>query len=136
MMIRYKAGYKYVLAEDYHTQIAIYPRVLIETDYVTLTRDGRLTIRAGYCWDGPSGPSIDTRTFLRGSLVHDVLYQLMRHQFLLPEEWRKTADQILQRICINDGMWLIRAWWVYFGVRFGGGPGSSRRGKKPILIAP
>jgi hypothetical protein len=32
----------------------------------------------GYAWNGPSGPTLDTRNFMRGSLVHDALYQLMR----------------------------------------------------------
>lgn len=75
-----------------------------------------LHISRGYCWDGPSGPTIDTENFMRGSLVHDALYQLMReHSFY--RQWRDDADQILKRICLEDGMSKVRAAWVYWGVK-------------------
>ncbi len=30
----------------------------------------------------PNGPTIETKTFMRASLVHDALYQLMREEHL------------------------------------------------------
>ena len=45
--------------------------------YVSLTRDGYLEIGAGFVWDGPSGPAVDTVSFLRASLVHDAGYWLI-----------------------------------------------------------
>ena len=59
-MIQYKAGYKYQLTKDHTEQLAIKPERLILTGYLKLTPNGVLTIRAGYAWDGPSGPAIDT----------------------------------------------------------------------------
>ena len=123
-IISYKGGYKYQLRETYTVFISIKPSVPILTQYIDLYTDGRLVIKEGYAWDGPSGPTIDTQTFMRGSLVHDALYQLMRENYLSRIEYREEADKILRQLCLEDGMWHIRAWWVYWGVRFFGGPAS------------
>lgn len=71
---------KYRLNEPYIVNIAAFlrPEHEIRRSYGVLTVDGDLSIRRGYSWDGPSGPTIDTGTFMRGSLVHDFLYQLLR----------------------------------------------------------
>lgn len=118
MRIKYRAlgGYKYILAEDYTVAVDIRPNEPIVTPYISLSTGGILSIRAGYAWDGPSGPAIDTRNFLRGSIVHDALYQLIRLG-LLPQSTRAQADAELRRICREDGMSALRAWWVYSAVR-------------------
>lgn len=132
MSIFYREGYKYQLAEDYQVKIEIKPHAFILTEYVRLDIDGLLSICKGYAWDGPSGPAIDTLNFMRGSLIHDALYQLMRERHLDAEKLRDVADRILRRVCIEDGMTSLRAWWVYQGVRFGGGPAASEPPKPPI----
>ena len=132
MKIRYRDGYKYQLAEDYQVVVEIKPKAFILTEYVRLDIDGMLSICKGYAWDGPSGPTIDTLNFMRGSLVHDALYQLMRGKHIDPSAYREPADRILQRICIEDGMSSLRAWYVYQGVRFGGGPAASDPAEPPI----
>lgn len=135
MSIAYKSGYKYQLAVDYAVIIPIAPAAPVITEYLTLDRQGRLTIKEGYAWDGPSGPAIDTRNFMRGSLVHDACYQLIRERHLGPE-CREAADRVLRTICLEDGMSSVRAWWVYWGVRWGGGPAADPAHEKPILRAP
>lgn len=75
--ILYKEGYKYQLAEEYTISIPIKPDSNIISDYIDLNNDGELVIKKGYAWDGPSGPTIDSLNFMRGSLVHDALYQLI-----------------------------------------------------------
>lgn len=130
--IRYREGYKYQLAEDYQVIISIKPEKFILTEYIRLDIDGMLSICEGYAWDGPSGPAIDTKNFMRGSLVHDALYQLMRERHLDPETLRDDADRILRKICLEDGMTSLRAWWVYQGVRFGGGPSATEPDKEPV----
>jgi hypothetical protein len=87
-------------------------------------------------WDGPSGPTIDSLTFMRGSLVHDALYQLMRENHLNHSEYREPADRVLQKICKEDGMWSLRAWWVYHGVRLFADPAADPADKKPVTRAP
>ena len=135
-VIQYRSGYKYQIVEDYVVQLPELVNVpYCRSEYITLL-NGELRIREGYAWDGPSGPTIDTRNFMRGSLVHDALYQLMRENHLDHDKYRDTCDRILQRICIEDGMWQIRAWWVYQGVRFGAGPAADPINDKPVLHAP
>ncbi len=134
--IEYKCGYKYQLAAEHVADVGVIPRSDILTDYIDLTTDGRLTIKRGYAWDGPSGPTIDTSTFMRGSLVHDALYQLMRHGLIGKEEWREQADKEMRRICREDGMCRMRAWWVYWAVRLFADKAASREKRKKVKVAP
>lgn len=125
-MIHYHSGYKYQLARDYYIQLrGLNPNRLYSNDYFAITPSGYLTVRRSYAWDGPSGPTIDTKNFMRGSLVHDVLYQLIGLG-VLPYSDRIRADEILREICLEDGMSKIRAWWVYKGVRIGGSEPARR----------
>lgn len=132
--ISYREGYKYQLANDYQVEIDIRPVEFILTHYIRLDVDGTLTICEGYAWDGPSGPTIDTKNFMRGSLVHDALYQLLR-EGRLAAQLRTAADCELRKICLQDGMSAVRAAWVYAGVRFGGGP-SAEQADNPTVEAP
>jgi len=68
---------------------------------------------------------------MRGSLVHDALYQLMR-EGALPIVYREEADRLLRRICIEDGMSRLRAAWVLRGVRLGGASSAA----PDLLTAP
>ena len=133
--IKYKPGYKYQLHEDYNHQVKIYPDVQAKTDYIHLSVTGTLTLKKGYAWDGPSGPAIDTPNFMRGSLVHDALYQLLRMD-RIDSKWKKEADMELKKICIQDGMSKIRAWAAYCGVRAFGWPATLPENVKPVLKAP
>ena len=106
--ISYKGGYKYQLKENYAIDVGIEPDQLINTEYLDLSVGGTLTITMGYAWDGPSGPTIDTLNFIRGSLVHDALYQLMRGGHLDASTFREVADRLLQAMCREDGMTRLR----------------------------
>lgn len=134
--ISYRKGYKYQLKEDYATDVGITPDEPIDTEYISLSVEGKLTVKKGYAWDGPSGPTIDTLNFMRGSLVHDALYQLMRERHIDRDRFREVADRRLQAICKEDGMTTLRAWWVYEGVRLGGGPASDPAHDKQVIRAP
>ena len=81
---------------------------------------GVLTIQPGYAWDGPSGPTIDTPDSMRGSLIHDIFYQMMR-EGLIHKRWRKRVDKELLRITRQDGMPRWRAYPWYWAVRISGG---------------
>lgn len=132
--IAYRAGYKYQLAETYSVQTVLFGYD-IETAYTKLYQDGLLIIKKGYAWDGPSGPTVDTKNFMRGSLIHDVLYQLLR-EGLLPQHERFIADKILQIICREDGMCKARAWWVFQGVHKFASGAADPHSKKKIIHAP
>ena len=98
-------GYKYQTTQEvvYKTGWVISRRENVSTDggYVHLTGTGVLTISRGYCWDGASGPTFDTNSTMRASLVHDALYQLLREGELAPE-YRLRADQCLKDIMLRD----------------------------------
>ena len=133
--IKYKGGYKYQLAETYQATVDIRPADTIHTEFIHLTRTGLLMIGQGYAWDGPSGPAIDTKNFMRGSLIHDALYQLMREGHL-PKTCRRAADVELRRACAEDGMSWIRCQWVYWSVCVFASSCADPQHKKPVLEAP
>jgi hypothetical protein len=133
--IRYTSGYKYQLNRTYVGKVDIFPKEQIDTNYINLSFNGLLIIDKGYAWDGPSGPTIDTKNFMRGSLVHDALYQLLRMK-LLPQDNRQVADNELHRICLEDGMSRLRAWYVHRGVRLGAGFAASPENRRKVTVAP
>jgi len=134
--VRYRSGYKYQLRDEHVDTVRVIPDAPIVTDYVRLDMGGVLTLRRGYAWDGPSGPTVDTKNFMRASLVHDALYQLMRIEELDKDLWREEADRELRRMCREDGMSRPRAWWVYQAVRTFGDPSASPDNKRPLETAP
>ena len=134
--IVYKAGYKYQLQEDYTVKIEIKPDATILTEYITLSTDGTLRVKESYAWDGPSGPTLDTSNFMRGSLVHDALYQLMRDGYLDRNEWRKPIDILLRKVLLEDGMSYVRAWCAYWGIRLFAAKYARVSGENPTLWAP
>lgn len=117
--ICYRSGYKYQLAEAYSEQTEIYPPMDIHMRFYSIHSSGVITAKAGYAWDGPSGPAIDTKNFMRGSLVHDVVCQAIAEN-ALPHLFREQGDKELRRICLEDGMSRLRAWWVFRAVRLAG----------------
>jgi hypothetical protein len=139
MSIFYKSGYKYQLIKDYEYQLPKeFPFVAyeIETDYFYLSESGLLIVKKGYAWDGPSGPTIDTKNFMRGSLVHDALYQIIRLGYLDKNIYRILADRVLYDICRRDGMSWVRAQVVYHSVRVFGNTAAMSKDEKWYITAP
>lgn len=131
--IVYKNGYKYQLKKDASIKIEL--KFIKELDIKFITyKEGILTAKEGYAWDGPSGPTIDTKDFMRGSLFHDVLYQLMREGYI-SKDYRESADSLLFYICEKDNMPLIRRLYVYQGVNTFGGI-LNKYSKDSLLQAP
>ena len=135
--IKYRSGYKYQLAEVYSVEVGVIPETDVHTEdeYISLNDAGLLTLKKAYAWDGPSGPTIDTKNFMRGALVHDALYQLIRCE-LIGEEFKKKADLELKKICREDGMTAIRAWWIHKAVDKFGKPAIMPEARKRIETAP
>ena len=126
MKYRKLKGYKYELMDTVKIPTKLNHVAIIIEPYFKLWENGDFWVTRGYAWDGPSGPTFDTKTFMRGSLVHDCLYQMMR-EGLLPRSHRKYADQLLRKICLEDGMSKFRAWYVYRAVRMFCGKSSLPR---------
>lgn len=116
--IYFKDGYKYQLARCYSLQTPIIGYD-IKTLFICLESNGILTINKGYAWDGASGPTYDSKSSMRGSLVHDTFYQLEREELISQKE-REKIDILLHDICIEDGMWGWRAdLWLWAVRKFG-----------------
>jgi hypothetical protein len=126
-----KRHYKYRVDkfEPYYNKAL--EHIELRTPYIAI-RNSLLYIQKDYAWDGAT-LAIDTKTFMRGSLIHDALYQLIRLGFI-PPAFRKTADKILRDVCLKDGMSRIRAWWVYRGVRIGGYWAAKPRPEEDKII--
>lgn len=79
----------------------------------------RITVYAGFIWDGASIPRILWEelgcpfNYLMPSLFHDALYRT----HLLD---RKTADKIFHRLLSKAGVDMVTAKALYLGVRVGG----------------
>ncbi len=145
MKIKYRdlKSYKYQLVFDYEIDILkelnidIGPfNVLIEgggKKFIELKPNGKLKVFDGYSWDGPSGPTFDTKNFMRGSLVHDALYQLIREQKINSNR-RALFDEVLYTICIQDGMWPLRAKIDWLGLKWFGAAAAKPKGQEPQEI--
>ena len=122
MKYRKLNGYKYELIEKESIEVPELSKRSVNTRMFSLD-GGVLIIAKGYCWDGASGPTIDTAGVMRAALAHDAIYQMLRSGHLKRTD-RKTADQILRRIMLGDTptRWgRIRAGYYYWSVRLVGG---------------
>lgn len=139
-----KAGFQ--LRATYHRDISKYikPKFDIVSEWCSLSTEGVLTGRHGYAWDGGSSPFsklplvgswTKTKTTIQNSLVHDMLYQLIRLG-LLSDEFKEPADQLLRDIGIEDGMyrWRANAW--YNAVAKFGSPATHSHAEPKILVLP
>ena len=133
---RYRKGYKYQLASEFCIQTCMKPTTDIATEFIQLSKDGMLCIMQGYAWDGPSGPVIDRSKNLRGSLVHDALYQLMRLKLLAPRQCRKDADHLFSELCKQDGISGALARAYYKALRVFGFKSTQPPSKRKIHRAP
>lgn len=133
--VKYRDGYKYQLVESYSVQLDFAPKKDIKTEFIDFNVLGVLTVKKHYAWDGPSGLTIDTKSSMRASLIHDALYQLLRDRKLPPSR-RKDADDVLHKTGLEDGMfrWRIGAW--YRAVRVGAGPAADPVNRKKVITAP
>jgi hypothetical protein len=134
-MITYSEGYKYQLEKDYSIEVAIKGE-RVDSTFISLDEQGTLTIRKGYAWDGPSGPTIDTPDSMRGALVHDALYQSMRDYGLDRVKYKNVADDTFRQCCREDGMSWLRAFYFYWGVKLFGSKSTKPEGDYPIKTAP
>jgi hypothetical protein len=136
--IRYAAGYKYQLRAGHSIllpELADPKRAPIVTEWIELDPDGTMRFRPGYCWDGASGPTFDSKSSMRASLYHDGGYQLMR-MGLLSLACRVILDIIFRRVCLEDGMWSLRAAAWYHLVRIFASPAADPANLSPDEWAP
>lgn len=133
MKYRNLSRWKYQLMEDHVADIPVHG-IVFENDFIALEK-GMLLIRKGYCWDGASGPTFDTLSTMRASLVHDALYQLIR-EGVIGMPFRRFADKLFYKMLREDGMGRLRAWYFYRAVRQFGESSAKPRKAEPVRSAP
>lgn len=103
-IIKYRPAHnwKYQLLEDFSIRLdKRFKEDKIVPNFIYLKKDGWITIKAHYCWDGCTFPAIQTKRTKRAGALHDALYQLFRAG-LLPIDMRDWADRWFKKILIQD----------------------------------
>jgi hypothetical protein len=134
MTIYYVEGFKYQLAANLVVDTPI-RGLRIDDDYFTLTENGRLIVRKGYAWDGASGPTFDTKSSMRASLVHDVFCQAMRDG-RMSFDYQDQVNALFRQHCIEDGMWSWRASAWHAAVEFADAGNPDQGPDRRVLEAP
>ena len=111
MMLKYQKikGYKYRVVKTTWIKLPWLVGMNYSGPFVRILSKGDLIALAGYAWDGPSGLTFDTKSSIRGSLWHDIGYQLIRTGVLSKSLYKPLFDKLLRDVCIEDGMWTWRA---------------------------
>lgn len=94
--------YKYMVVEDFKIDLGL-KKIIFETNYYKIIQ-GILYIKKGYIWDGASGPTIDTKSTIIASLVHDALYQSIREGCNIKKE---IVDDIFYNLMIQKSNSLL-----------------------------
>lgn len=89
-------------------------------------KDGTISVSRGYAWDGITG-GFNTEKTMQASLVHDVLYQVIRNGFPVG---RKKSDTIFRDI-LKKNRFFLRS--IYYGVVRVVGWAFCRRGSEKSL---
>ena len=132
--MKYRDSYKYQLYAD-EAFITGIKGFEVHSDFIDLMPDGKLTCKKGYAWDGASGPTWDSKSSMRGSLIHDAGYQLMREGHL-PLDYKVVFDGLFYLTLIHDGMSKARAYIWYKGVLWFATSATLPENDRPILLAP
>lgn len=133
--MKYKSGYRYKLDEAYIHQLpfTVFDARRIPGGWIELVED-RLAIASGYAWDGAStGLPWTPKKWIRPSLVHDAIYQLIREGKLMMER-RADADMVFYQMLRENQVNIFMALPAYLGVRIFGNY-FLRKGRK-TKVAP
>ena len=137
--LAYSKGYRY--------QVRLNPcsctsKIRLEADIITpwftIRADGLITAHVGYAWNGANKPAINTKSFVRPSLFHDIVRQAVAEGLLDPK-WLDEGDRLMRRIARADKMRKIRRWWTFKAVNLHGKLIASKRagrGDRKIMYFP
>jgi hypothetical protein len=131
------------LCSEFRFLLPVKPGYAKEVGFISFDKAGRVTIKPGYCWDGASGPTIDTNDCVCAALGHDVMYELMRAGALPSYIYKPLADMWFRDRLLTDGMIQYRAFAWYRAVQLFGAEGTDpanavvvRRAPKPFPSDP
>ena len=97
------------------TEQTIITGFTVDCEQYSLTPDGSLVIRKYFAWDGPTG-AWPSKSFIKGSCVHDVLCEMI-NRGCLPPSVQYLADEEMRQINDASSMWKPRVIWTYLMVR-------------------
>jgi len=130
-------GYKTELAEDATFTLKGKNKGWACDDKDFSLHENTLVIKAGYKWDGASGPTIDTPEVTVASLVHDVGYEMIRLGYIPRNGGKHWFDRQLMHIIrtyktedlskLNRAWRWFRGWYYYAGVTIGGGGATKAK---------
>ena len=137
--MKYKSGYKYILAETYACKISL-TGLFARTDFITLDKNGNLVIKQNYAWDGAT-MFPDLEAVKRASLIHDALCQLIRLK-VLPESvlekvhnvFREIVQEDIQALQLTEDIYKYLPDILYSGLVFLGTFGKGF--ENPVKTAP
>ena len=137
--MKYKSGYKYILAEAYACRISL-TGYFAHTPFITMDRQGNLVIQQYYAWDGAT-MFPDLEAVKRASLAHDALCQLVRLK-LLPEKvlekihmvFKEMVQEDIQALQLTEDIYKYLPDIMYNGLVFLGTLGKGF--ENPIKTAP
>ncbi len=102
-MIKYTATFKgFKIKEEYIVEIDLGVMNPIYHKYFSYV-NRVLTIKKGYWWNGVTC-WFTTKSTLKGTLIHDVFYQMMELR-LLPLHYKGRIDNYYEWMIIKDGAW-------------------------------
>ena len=107
----------------------------VGNDFVRLAPDGDLSFAPLYSWNGITKSPYQGADSIRGTLVHDGLYQLMS-ECGLSQRWRDEADRLMLKYFLADGMPVPLAEGFYAIVRAAGWIFSKPTALHQVLVAP
>jgi len=138
--LKYRSGYKYQLAESISFQTNFKSKTGFKLDFISITKEGLITGSKGYAWDGPSGPTYDDDLFMLLSLLHDMLYQLIRAGFFRHDYWRLADHEMesLLKVILPSLKWAKRTFWkarikwIMWGLDKANGRAALTKNKKVV----
>tara|TARA_R110000772_G_scaffold4094_2_gene14441 strand:+ start:792 stop:1205 length:414 start_codon:yes stop_codon:yes gene_type:complete len=134
-VIHYIDGIKYKLVHDAEFKTRIKLHADVDSEYILLRTNGWMLVRAGYCWDGPSGPMADTQDLMYPSLGHDALYELLRKE-LIPAPLRRLADLSMIDWSKETNVQAVRRAYTLAGLSLVGAAAADPKNKRKVLTAP
>ena len=134
-VIKYKAGYKYQL--QMHVCVEGMTQLSNRhwqkyAQFLYLLGD-KLYINKGYAWDGPSGGCPDFKSFMKPSLVHDALYQIIRLGGLEQESAKPFADKLFLQMLKDEGVSWVTRHIAYQAVKIFGGGHLKPHHRRPVI---
>lgn len=131
--LKYWAGYKYVVAENFMVRTEITGFSVVER-LTELHPDGRLDIYRGYAWDGNSGPFPDLRYTIEASCIHDILCDYINDD-LLPLYLQPIVDHGYYKTCTQKGMWWRAARQLVLAIRWYMTGKGDKKYVRPVMVA-